>query len=205
MPIRPSSSTRTSACTSTGCAWASWRSSCVCAVAANIALNLRFQNLAGVFPLIGAGVWLAIVVSIPLRRPDWEVLPETFKGTLFLLSLVTAASMMPVETLPASVVAGGARPRLRLRGLRQHSADGAGAQAGRLRLGVSRLRGRLRRVDDLVRLVGGRCAVEPVSGSEVGGRVASPWLVHPRRLRRRLSSCSWPCWDGIPICVDRRP
>jgi Na+/H+ antiporter NhaD/arsenite permease-like protein len=72
----------------------------LCAVAANIALNLRFQNLAGVFPLIGAGVWLAIVVSIPLRRPDWEVLPETFKGTLFLLSLVTAASMMPVETLP---------------------------------------------------------------------------------------------------------
>ena len=26
---------------------------------------------------------------MPLRRPDWEVLPETFKGTLFLLSLVT--------------------------------------------------------------------------------------------------------------------
>jgi Na+/H+ antiporter NhaD/arsenite permease-like protein len=72
----------------------------LCAVAANIALNLRFQDLAGVFPLIGAGVWLAIVVSIPLRRPDWEVLPETFKGTVFLLSLVTAASMMPVETLP---------------------------------------------------------------------------------------------------------
>jgi len=72
----------------------------LCAVAANIALNLRFQDLAGVFPLIGAGVWLAIVVSIPLRRPDWEVLPETFKGTVFMLSLVTAASMMPVETLP---------------------------------------------------------------------------------------------------------
>jgi Na+/H+ antiporter NhaD/arsenite permease-like protein len=71
-----------------------------CAIAANIALNLRYQNLAGVFPLIGAGVWVAILVSIPLRRPDWEVLPETFKGTIFLLALVTAASMMPVETLP---------------------------------------------------------------------------------------------------------
>ena len=54
------------------------------------------------FPLIGAGVWVAILVSIPLRRPDWEVLPETFKGTIFLLALVTAASMMPVETLPAA-------------------------------------------------------------------------------------------------------
>jgi Na+/H+ antiporter NhaD/arsenite permease-like protein len=71
-----------------------------CAIAANVALNLRYQNLAGVFPLIGAGVWVAILVSIPLRRPDWEVLPETFKGTIFLLALVTAASMMPVETLP---------------------------------------------------------------------------------------------------------
>jgi Na+/H+ antiporter NhaD/arsenite permease-like protein len=71
-----------------------------CAITANVALNLRYQDLAGVFPLIGAGVWVAIVASIPLRRPDWEVLPETFKGTIFLLSLVTAASMMPVETLP---------------------------------------------------------------------------------------------------------
>ena len=71
-----------------------------CAIAANVALNLRFQDLAGVFPLIGAGVWFAILVSVPLRRPDWEVLPETFKGTIFLLALVTAASMMPVERLP---------------------------------------------------------------------------------------------------------
>jgi hypothetical protein len=71
-----------------------------CAIAANIALNLRYQDLAGVFPLIGAAVAFAVVISIPLRRPDWEVLPETFKGTIFLLSLVTAASMMPVETLP---------------------------------------------------------------------------------------------------------
>ena len=40
-----------------------------------------------------------------LRRPDWEVLPETAKGTLFLLSLVLCASMMPVEELPpASLV-----------------------------------------------------------------------------------------------------
>ncbi len=33
---------------------------------------------------------------------DWEVMPETFLGTLFLLALVTCASMMPVETLPAA-------------------------------------------------------------------------------------------------------
>ena len=72
----------------------------VCAVVANLTMNIRFPEWADRFPFIGAGVWLAILVSLPLRRPDWEVLPETFKGTIFLLSLVTAASMMPVERLP---------------------------------------------------------------------------------------------------------
>ncbi|HTP48013.1 MAG TPA: citrate transporter [Casimicrobiaceae bacterium] len=72
----------------------------VCAVAANLIMNIRFPEVADRFPFIGAGVWVAILVSLPLRRPDWEVLPETFKGTIFLLSLVTAASMMPVERLP---------------------------------------------------------------------------------------------------------
>ena len=41
-------------------------------------------------------------MSLPARRPDWEVLPETIKGTVFLLSLVGCASMMPVEQLPAA-------------------------------------------------------------------------------------------------------
>ena len=45
-------------------------------------------------------VWVAILISLPLRRPDWEVLPDAFKGAVFLLSLVVCASMMPVEQLP---------------------------------------------------------------------------------------------------------
>ena len=72
----------------------------VCAVVANVVMNVRFPQIADSFPFIGAAVWFAILVSLPLRRPDWEVLPETFKGTIFLLSLVLAASMMPVERLP---------------------------------------------------------------------------------------------------------
>ena len=72
----------------------------VCAVIANVVMNIEFPELTDRFPFIGAAVWFAILVSWPLRRPDWEVLPETFKGTIFLLSLVTAASMMPVERLP---------------------------------------------------------------------------------------------------------
>jgi hypothetical protein len=72
----------------------------VCAVVTNIVMNGEFPQWADSFPFIGAAVWFAILVSLPFRRPDWEVLPETLKGTMFLLSLVTAASMMPVEHLP---------------------------------------------------------------------------------------------------------
>ena len=72
----------------------------VFAIATNVTVNLRFNELANHFPFIGVAVWVAILISVPLRRPDWEILPETFKGSLFLLSLVSCASMMPVEKLP---------------------------------------------------------------------------------------------------------
>ena len=72
----------------------------VFAIVTNIVINVEFAALADHFPFIGVAVWAAILLSIPVRRPDWEVLPENFKGTVFLLSLVTCASMMPVERLP---------------------------------------------------------------------------------------------------------
>jgi Na+/H+ antiporter NhaD/arsenite permease-like protein len=74
----------------------------VAAILCNVIANVRFPALLDMFPLIGLTVWAVILVTAPLRRPDWEVMPETFKGTIFLLSLVTAASMMPVEKLPAA-------------------------------------------------------------------------------------------------------
>ena len=52
--------------------------------------------------LSGAAVAIAILVTAPLRRPDWEVLPESLKGSIFLLSLVLAATMMPVDKLPSA-------------------------------------------------------------------------------------------------------
>ena len=70
------------------------------AIVTNIVINVKYAALADLFPFIGVAVWAAILLSVPLRRPDWEVLPETFKGSVFLLSLVTCASMMPVEKLP---------------------------------------------------------------------------------------------------------
>jgi Na+/H+ antiporter NhaD/arsenite permease-like protein len=70
------------------------------AVATNVTVNLTAPEAADHFPFIGAAVWLAILVSVPFRRPDWELLPESVKGSLFLLSLVLCATMMPVESLP---------------------------------------------------------------------------------------------------------
>jgi Na+/H+ antiporter NhaD/arsenite permease-like protein len=72
------------------------------AIAANVIANLRFPALLDQIPVIGIAVWAAILATAPLRRPDWEVMPTTFKGTIFLLALVTSASLMPVETLPAA-------------------------------------------------------------------------------------------------------
>lgn len=74
----------------------------VAAIATNVVINLTAPEAADHFPFIGVAVWLAILISIPVRRPDWELLPESAKGTIFLLSLVLCASMMPVEKLPVA-------------------------------------------------------------------------------------------------------
>ena len=74
----------------------------VVALAVNIVTNLRFPELLGRVPVLGLSVWAVLLATAPLRQPDWSVMPETFKGTIFLLALVTAASMMPVEELPAA-------------------------------------------------------------------------------------------------------
>ena len=73
----------------------------ICAVAVNVIANIKFPALLDAVPLIGIAVWTVILATAPLRRPDWKILPETAKGTIFLLALVVCASMMPVEELPA--------------------------------------------------------------------------------------------------------
>jgi Na+/H+ antiporter NhaD/arsenite permease-like protein len=74
----------------------------VAAIGTNIVVNVRFTEAADHFPFIGVAVWAALLVSAAVRQPDWKILPESLKGSLFLLSLVTCASMMPVEKLPAA-------------------------------------------------------------------------------------------------------
>jgi Na+/H+ antiporter NhaD/arsenite permease-like protein len=74
----------------------------IAALAANIIANLKFPALLDTLPVLGIAVWAVILLTAGLRAPDWRVMPETFKGTIFLLALVTAASLMPVEKLPVA-------------------------------------------------------------------------------------------------------
>lgn len=74
----------------------------IAALAANVTANLKFPALLDTVPVLGLAVWAVILLTAPSRAPDWKVMPETFKGTIFLLALVTAASLMPVEKLPAA-------------------------------------------------------------------------------------------------------
>jgi len=74
----------------------------IAAVVVNVVVNTRFNAVSDLFPFLGAAVWVAILLSTGLRPPDWSLLPGAFKGSVFLLSLVLCASMMPVEHLPAA-------------------------------------------------------------------------------------------------------
>jgi Na+/H+ antiporter NhaD/arsenite permease-like protein len=74
----------------------------IVAILTNVVVNLKFKELADHFPFIGVSVWLVILLTTPLRRPQWDLVPEAFKGSIFLLSLVTCASLMPVEKLPVA-------------------------------------------------------------------------------------------------------
>jgi len=46
------------------------------------------------------GVWIAIIIGAFFVKTPWQEIPAAIKGTVFLLCLVTCASMMPVNDLP---------------------------------------------------------------------------------------------------------
>ncbi|HEX6559045.1 MAG TPA: SLC13 family permease [Longimicrobiales bacterium] len=70
------------------------------AVIVNVTVNVKFHEISDVAPFLGMAVWAAILVTALVRKPEWTLLPNAFKGAVFLLSLVLCASMMPVEKLP---------------------------------------------------------------------------------------------------------
>ena len=52
------------------------------------------------FPAVG--VWVAILIGATFRRTPWSELRKAWQGTVFLMSLVLCASLMPVEELPSA-------------------------------------------------------------------------------------------------------
>ncbi len=60
-----------------------------------IATNVFFD-----FPALG--VWVAILIGAFIRKTDWLEARNSIAGSIFLISLVTCASLMPVEELPAA-------------------------------------------------------------------------------------------------------
>lgn len=70
------------------------------AIGTNVVINTQFPEAADRFPFLGAAVWIALLLTAPLRAPDWKRIPIAATGSIFLLSLVLCASMMPVESLP---------------------------------------------------------------------------------------------------------
>lgn len=64
-------------------------------LAGAIITNVKFD-----FPAIG--VWVAILLGAIFVHTEWSEIKGALKGTLFLLSLVLTASMMPVESLPTA-------------------------------------------------------------------------------------------------------
>lgn len=71
-------------------------------IGANVTVNTNFPEIADRFPFLAAAVWATVIVTSPWRAPNWKLLPNAALGSLFLIALVTCASMMPVESLPAA-------------------------------------------------------------------------------------------------------
>jgi Na+/H+ antiporter NhaD/arsenite permease-like protein len=71
------------------------------AIATSVLVNTKFRESTDRFPFIGVAVWVAITFCAFARRPNWELLPRAFRGSLFLLALVMAAALMPVKQLPS--------------------------------------------------------------------------------------------------------
>jgi Na+/H+ antiporter NhaD/arsenite permease-like protein len=70
------------------------------AIGANVGAHLIDSRILDEIPLIGLAVAVALLVLSPIARPDWSVAPRAARGAVFLLALVSSASLMPVKSLP---------------------------------------------------------------------------------------------------------
>jgi Na+/H+ antiporter NhaD/arsenite permease-like protein len=68
-----------------------------------VALILIMTILTNVFfDFPALGVWIGILIGAFIRKTDWAEAKNAIGGSIFLLSLVTCASLMPVEELPVA-------------------------------------------------------------------------------------------------------
>ena len=65
----------------------------VCAIVTNYTLD---------FPALG--VWIGILLGALFRKTPWHELKKAWMGSVFLVALVTIASLMPVEELPPASI-----------------------------------------------------------------------------------------------------
>ncbi len=72
------------------------------AILVNVVVNVKYAAISDSLPFLGLAVWAAILIGARFRSTGWDLLPGALKGSIFLLSLVLCASMMPVEKLPAA-------------------------------------------------------------------------------------------------------
>jgi len=69
-------------------------------VSVNVVANNSFPQHEEFAPVLGLGLWIAILLSAPLRSPEWSSARHSLNGSLFLVVLVAPASLMPLESLP---------------------------------------------------------------------------------------------------------
>jgi hypothetical protein len=72
----------------------------VAVIVVNVTVNLHYPQYAPRFPFAAAALWAAVFLTMFVRRPPWDAVRASVKGTVFLLCLVLAASLMPVHRLP---------------------------------------------------------------------------------------------------------
>lgn len=69
----------------------------------NVGLMLAGAIVSNIlYDMPALGVWIAIFIGALLRPVPWKEVPGAIKGTVFLLCLVSCASLMPVEELPSA-------------------------------------------------------------------------------------------------------
>ncbi|MEP6652215.1 MAG: hypothetical protein ABJA82_02590 [Myxococcales bacterium] len=66
----------------------------------NVVVSHPARSHGDSLPFLSLALWLVLLAASPARSPDWKLLPGAIRSGLFLLALVLAASMMPVDALP---------------------------------------------------------------------------------------------------------